>query len=144
MALSSHGTLIYRQPAATPGAFTAIAEMGDVAYPELSRNKFDATTQNINIDTNVLGVPRRGPLTIAMNFLPTDGSHDHLTGLQKAYFDNTIDGYKLTYPNGVVPWIMSGQVMSIAIKAPVDGKLAADVTIVFSGLMSIGGTTIGL
>lgn len=141
LAISSHGTLVAVQQ--TPGgAWTDIAELGDVTPPEMSRNEFDATTQNINIDAYVLGVLRRGALPLSLNFLPTNATHDHLTGLYKLLIDNTVTGWKVTLPSAVV-WIASGQVKSIAPKAPVDGKLAADVTIRLSGLMSIGGVSVG-
>lgn len=141
IAISAHGTLFARQ--ATPGgAFTTIAELQDIVPPELSRNEFDATTQNINIDTYVLGVLRRSPMQMQLNFLPTDGTHDHLTGLYKAIIDNQITGYKVTFPDAT-EWVMSGQVQAIKPTAPVDGKLSADVTFRFSGVMIIGGVTIG-
>lgn len=142
LAISSHKTLVYVQ--LTPGgAFVEIAELGDVEYPELSRNSFDATVQNRNIDDRVLGVPRRGPMTIPLNFLPSDNTQDHLTGLQKLFWDNTITGWKIAPPNALPVWIMSGQVQNLKPKAPVDGKLALDVSIEFSGLMSIGGVSFG-
>jgi hypothetical protein len=141
LAISSHGTLVAVQQ--TPGgAFTDIAELGDITPPEMSRNEFDATTQNINIDAYVLGVLRRGQLSVPLNFLPTNATHDHLTGLYKLLIDNTVTGWKVTFPSAVV-WVMSGQVQSIKPKEPTDGKSAADVTMRMSGLMSIGGVSVG-
>ena len=139
LAISSHGTLVLRAPAATPAVFTAIAELGDVTPPELSRNEFDATTQDKNIDSYVLGVLRRGAMTLSLNFLGTDASHDHLTGLIKAHTTEPppVDGYKITFPDGLV-WVASGQCKGVSLKAPVDGKMSADVTIRFSGKMLIG------
>lgn len=142
IALSSHGTLVARALAATPTVFTTIAELQDVNAPELMRNEFDATTQNINIDAYVLGVLRRGATVLSLNFLHLDGSHDHLTGLTKAIIDNSIDGYKFTFPDGVTV-THSGQVQHIAEKDPVDGKMSADVTIRFSGKFLINSTVIG-
>ena len=142
IAISSHGTIVSRAKAATPTVFEDIAELGDITPPELSRNEFDATTQDKDIDSYVLGVLRRGAFTVPLNFLPTDGTHDHLTGLQKAIIDNSIDGYKVTFPDAT-EWVMSGQVQAVAPKAPVDGKLAADVTLRFSGRMTINGVVIG-
>ena len=139
--ISSHGTLVAFQK--TPGgAFTDIAELGDITPPEMMRNEFDATTQEKDIDSYVLGVLRRGAFTVPLNFLPTNDTHDHLTGLYKHLIDNTITGYRVTFPDATA-WVMSGQVKGITPKAPVDGKLAADVTLRFSGLMSIGGVSIG-
>lgn len=144
IAISGHGTLVARALAATPTVFNNIAEMQDVTPPTLSRNEFDATTQDRNIDAYVLGVLRRGPFTMSLNFLGTDSTHDHLTGLMKAMITEPppIDGYRITFPDGVV-WVMSGQVQSISPKAPVDGKLSADVTIRPSGKMTIGDVVVG-
>lgn len=144
LAISGHGTKISRAAAATPTVFTEIAEIGDLDLPELSRNIFDATTQNRNIDAKVLGVLRRSELTIALNFLPTDATHDHLTGLYAAIITEPppVDGYKFTFPTGTV-WVMSGQIAKIAPKAPVDGKLSADVTFAFSGPFTINGLVYG-
>lgn len=140
--ISAHATLVARAPNATPGVFTTIAELGDIGVPELSRNEFDSSVHNRNIDDYVLGMLRRGTMTIPLNFIPTDGTHDHLTGLYKAIITNSIDGYRMAFPDNTT-WIMSGQVQSIKPNAPVDGKLSADVTIRFSGYMSIGGVLIG-
>lgn len=142
MATSGHGTILAVQ--LTPGgAFTDIAELNDISYPELSRNEFDATTQNLNIDTYVLGVLRRGALPISVNFLPSNNTHDHLTGLQKLLIDNTVTGFRLSPPNAAPVWVMSGQVQSFNATAPVDGKFGADINIRLSGLMSIGGVSVG-
>lgn len=147
LARSSHGTLVAVE--FTPGgAMTNIAELGDVNLPELMRNEFDATTQEKDIDAYVLGVLRRSPLTLPINFLPGNATHNHTAGLQKLLLDNTYTGFRVTVPAiasgdpGVV-WVASGQVQKIAGKAPVDGKLSADITIRFSGAMSIGGVVVG-
>lgn len=141
--ISSHATLLAVQ--LTPGgAFTTIAELGDLLPPDLMRNEFDATVHNRNIDSYVLGVLRRGAMTLPINFIPGDNTHDHLTGLQYLLLQNTVTGFRVIFPDaGTTTWIMSGQVKSFQPKTPVDGKLAADVTLRFSGLMTIGGVTIG-
>lgn len=138
--LSSHGTLLARAPLATPGVFTTIAELGDITPPGLMRNEFEAISQQDNIDSYVLGVLRRGAFTVPLNFIPTEATHDHLTGLIKAMITEPppIEGYRLTYMSTGILWILSGQVKEVAPKAPVDGKLSADVTIRFSGKMLIG------
>lgn len=148
IAASGHGTKIARAKSATPTVFVEIAEMGDITFPGLSRNEFDATNQNTNIDARVLGVLRRGDCTLALNFLPNDATHDHLTGLIGAMLTEPppTDGYKFTFPTavGASVWVMSGQVKAINnVKAPVDGKLSADVTLVFSGLFTINGVVYG-
>lgn len=138
LAISAHGTVVSVQ--LTPGStWTEIAEQGDVTPPEMSRNEFDATTQEKDIDAYVLGVLRRGSFTQPLNFLPTNNTHDHITGVYKLMKDNTVTGWKIDYPDTTV-WIMSGQVQALKPNAPVDGKLSLDMTLRFSGAMQIGTT----
>lgn len=144
-ALSSHGTIWAIQE--TPGgAFIDVAQVGDLMPPETSRKEFDASVHGKNIDQYVLGILRRGAMTVPLNIILDNGTHDHLTGLYKLQIDNTITGHRVRFPisnGGTLDWILSGQVQAIKPKAPVDGKLEADVTIRFSGFMSIGGVLIG-
>lgn len=135
-ALSGHGTLISRNG-------TPIAELGDMTPPALTRNEFDTTTQDEDIDSYILGVLRRSAMTFPMNFIPTDGTHDHLTGLYAAIIDNDVDEYRVTFPDGT-EWIMSGMVQNIVPTAPLDGKLSANVTLRFSGPMQIEDLPIGV
>lgn len=146
IALSGHGAHIYRAPSATPTVFTEIAEVGDIQLPGFDHNEFDATTHNRNIDAYVMGVLRRDPFTIKMNFLPGDPTQDHLTGLLKASLTNPVptDGFKMVFPDLTHTWIASGQVKSVNnILLPVDGLSTADVTIRFSGIMTIDGVIFG-
>ena len=143
LAISSHGTLIAYQQ--TPGGpFITISEQGAITPPEMHRNEFDATTQNINIDAYVMGVLRRGTLDFPINYLPGDTTQDAILGLMGLLKSNTVTGFKVTFPDvAATQWIMSGQLKSIKPAAPEDGKLAATVSVRMSGLMSIGGVVFG-
>ena len=142
MAKSGHGALVAFQ--ATPGgAFVTVAELRDITTPGLSRNEFEATTQNVDIDTYVHGVLRREPLAFSVNFMESgETSHDHLVGMQKLIIDNTMTGWRYSFPNGLT-WIMSGQVQKVQMTDPVDGLQSADIAVRMSGKMSIGGVSIG-
>ena len=148
--LSGHGAHVYRAPAATPSTFTEISEVKDITLPGLDHNEFDATSHNRNIDAYVLGVLRRDLVTVEMNFLPTDPTHDHLTGLIKACVTNPVptDGFKFLFPDLSTSWVASGQVKAVNnITLPVDGISTAQVSIRFSDrfVMYFGatGTLIG-
>ena len=146
MPLSGHGAIVSRAPIATPSTFTEIAELGDIQLPGLDHNEFDALQHNQNIDNWVLGVLRRDLFTIKLNFLPSNATHDHLTGLMKACTTNPVpmDGFKITFPDLVNVWVASGQVKAVNnIMLPVDGLSTADVGIRFSGRMVINGVLIG-
>jgi hypothetical protein len=144
LGISAHGTIIARQNAGV-GSFTDIGELMDISLPAFSRNSIETTTHNDDIDQFVQGVLRRGELQFAINFIASGAvgsGHNHLTGLYKSIINHQIDGWRVTFPDGDV-WIFSGGVSNIEKRAPVDGALTADVRVRPSGLMSIGGVSIG-
>jgi hypothetical protein len=141
-AVSSHGTVISRAPAATPTVFTEIGGLGDLQPPSLSRNSFDVTTQNDDIDQYGVGVLRRAEVTFPINFRWDEPTHNHIAGLYKAIIDATLDAYKLTFPDGT-EFVFNAFVTNITHQQPVDGVQRADVTLRPSGLMTLEELTIG-
>lgn len=133
--VSSHGTIIARAPANNPQVFEDIAELGDIQMPGLSRNEFDTSSHNDDIDKYILGILRRDPVTFPMFFNKAVASHQKL---QQAILDNTTDGYRITEPDGTI-WICSGNVQAIKQTAPVDGVKTADVTIRLTGAFFLNG-----
>lgn len=140
--ISAQGTVIARSfdpnwpdeaPVGGSVLFEDIAELGDITPPGLTRNPIETTTHNQQDDRYIVGVRRHGELSMNLNFVPTDASHDHLTGLQQAWFDGTRDIYRLTYPDGSI-WLFSGFVINFEPDAPVDDRLSVDVTIRPTGM----------
>lgn len=127
-AKDAHGTLLARQNLGS-GAFVTIAELMDMTPPPITRNSFDVTPHNENIDQYVVGgVLRRGDMTLQIGYVPSLGTHDHLTGLKKSIVNKQLDGWRITYPDNST-YIFSGFVTNVGPSAPVEGQLVADVTI---------------
>lgn len=142
-AISAHGTIwSYQQ---TPGGvFTPVAQVGDITPPEFMRKEFDSSVHGQNIDAYVLGILRRGQMSVNLNWLPNDPTHGSLTGMYNLITSNTITGHQLLFPSSPsLAWIMSGQVQSLKPKAPVDGKLETVCTLRFTSLMYVGGVLVG-
>jgi len=140
-AISAHGTLVSHQPA-PGGAFTTIAELIDIVPPPLTRPSSEVTPHNDTIDAYVVGVRRRGEMTLTLNFLGTNATHDESTGLIKSWIDGSKDGFTLTFKDGTI-WIFSGFITNVAPTTPVrEGAQAANVTIRPSGAHKIEATTI--
>src|SRR5678810_550549 len=133
---SGHGTILGVQLTPPANTFTDIAECGDVTPPELSRNDFDGSTQNENIDSWVVsGLLRRGEFSQQINWIPDNATHDHLTGVYKLMIANTMTGWRIRFTQ-VTPelvWIMSGKIKSLKPVAPNDGKLTSDMVVRMSG-----------
>jgi hypothetical protein len=135
--MSAQGTVIARSvdpnwplgaPVGGSVAFVDIAELRELTTPALTRNEIELTNHNNDDDEYIVGIRRHGTMTANLNFVPSDGSHDHETGLQQAWFDGSRDIYRITYPDGT-RWLFSGFVTNFAVSAPTDDRLSADVTI---------------
>jgi hypothetical protein len=134
-AISAQGTLIARAPAATPTVFSTIGELRNITPPPLMRNAIETTSHNEAEESFVVGIRRKGEMTVEIGYVPSLGTHDHLTGLTKAWLDGTRDIYRITFPENT-QWLFSGYVTNIGPSAPVDDGLTAEVTIRPTGLMS--------
>lgn len=136
-AIASHGTLLAFE--ATPGeAFTTIAELADIAPPPLQSPSTEVTPHNEDIDSYVIGVRRRGEMTVQLNFLHTETTHDEAaTGLMGHWIAKTKTGYRLTFKDTGI-WIFSGFVTNFVPVTPVrEGAQTANVTFRPTGAMSI-------
>jgi hypothetical protein len=115
-------------------SYTEIAELREITPPALTRNTIETTTQNEDDDAYVVGIRRHGDMTFDMNFVPNNGTQDHLTGLQQKWFVGSRNIYKITFPP-IAPqtvgasWVFSGFVSQFAPNAPLDDRLSASVTI---------------
>jgi hypothetical protein len=134
LGISSQGTLIARQPLGV-GPFTTIAELGDITPPPLMRNPIETTTHNDPEEQFVVGIRRKGELSFSIFWIPTNATHDHLTGIIQSWRNGDRDVWRITYPDGA-QWLFSGYVTNVGPAAPVDDALTADITIRPTGLMS--------
>lgn len=142
--ISSHGTIISFAPAATPGSYTEIAELGDITEPGFNRNEFDITSHNRDIDTYVFGVLRRDPLSFPMFFNKAISSQ---LLLRTAMLDSNpvtqmSNGFKMETPDGDV-FIFSGGVKEMKGTAPVDGVRTANVVLRATGEFILNGVQYG-
>lgn len=138
-ARSSHGTLIYHQPAATPNVFTVVPEIGDIDNLGTMRNTFDVSVHNEDIDTYVVGIMRRDVVSFPMNYVAADVVH---IAMRTSHYAGHVDGWKVKWPDDDV-MIFSGAISNMGKPAPVDGALRQTIAIRPSGLFSYNGTIIG-
>jgi hypothetical protein len=134
LGISSQGTLIARQVQGV-GPFTTIAELSDITPPPLSRNPIETTTHNDPEEQFVVGIRRKGELGFSIFWIPTNATHDHLSGLIHSWRNGYRDVWRITFPDGA-QWLFSGYVSNVGPAAPVDDALTADITIRPTGLMS--------
>lgn len=151
--IGSHGTIIEFKPAvgsaangttALVGTWVTVSELGDIQMPGTTRNEFDITSHNIDIDTYVMGVQRRDPVTFPMFFNKNILAQVALREQQfnGSQLTNMTVGFRVTSPDGDVI-VFSGGVKEFKRTNPVDGVQTANVTIRASGAYSVNGVTYG-
>lgn len=113
---------------------TAIAQVGDIEGPDLSTDTDEITNHDSpdGVEEFIPTIKRTGEVTFPLVFNGAETSHDDHDGVIKAWEDRSLDAYILTYPDGSA-WHFDAYVTGVSMSAPVDGHLAADVTLRPSG-----------
>lgn len=151
--LSAHGTTIKVRPSiADPTGAAAwvanttytITGLGDIGGIGTTRNDFDITPHDKNIDQYIFGVPRRDVMTFPLFYNKAIVTHRMLRTLQ-ANNDVTTqmkNGFEVTSPDGQI-LIFSGGVKDMPIDYPVDGPQMAHVSIRATGNYILDGVEYG-
>lgn len=119
-------------------AATTIAAVSDFGGPGLSMDTDDVTTHDSGAawEEHVGTVLRSGELTLEIVYDPVADTHDATatTGLAYAVANKVLRQFTLTFPDtGPTDWIFDGYVTGFEPSEPVDGALAASITIKITG-----------
>lgn len=136
MAISSFGTLLKIGDGGGPETFTAIAEVADISGPA-----FELGTEESTHHQSVGGwrefVPTLldgGEIEFDLNFLPANGTQGYSGGLLDDMVNRVLRNFQLIFPDvGTTTWAFSAYVTNFEPDEPVEGKLAASVTLKISG-----------
>jgi len=136
-AISSFGTFLKKGDGATPTeTFATIAEVGDIEGPDMSLATEEVTHHGSTggWDEFVGTLLSGGEVTFPLNFLPSNATQDGVTGLQADMKNRTRRNFQIVYPDaGSNGFAFAALVTGVKPKAPVKGKLAADVKLKISG-----------
>lgn len=134
--MSSFGTFLKKGDGGTPEAFATIAEVQDIDGPDMSLATEETTHHGSTggWDEFVGTILSGGEVSFPLNFLPSDPTQDQVTGLQADMKNRTKRNYQLVYPDaGGNGYAFKALVTGFKPKAPVKGKLSADVKLKISG-----------
>lgn len=136
MAISSFGTLLKIGDGGGTEVFTTIAEVRDISGPGLKLNLEESTSHSSaggwkeSIGTILEG----GEVSFEINYDPAGATHNATTGLIRDMVNRTKRNFKVVFPNGgSTTWTFGAFVTGFEPDAPVQGKLAAKVTLEISG-----------
>ena len=136
-AISSFGTFLKKGDGATPTeTFATIAELGDIEGPDMSLATEDVTHHGSTggWDEFIGTILSGGEVSAPINFIPSNATHDMVTGLQADMTNRTKRNFQLVYPDaGGNGYAFAALVTSFKPKAPVKGKLSADIKLKVSG-----------
>jgi hypothetical protein len=141
-AISAFGTLLKIGDGGSTEVFTAIAEVTDIGGITLSTATEDATNHSSSggFEEKIPTTLSTGPVKFGINFVPTGPTHSYSTGLIKDWVNKTKRNFKLVFPDtGATTWSFAAYVTGVDIKAPVKGKLAADITLDITGQPTLAG-----
>lgn len=134
---SAQGTLVAsspdplwppQSPAGGAVTFTNIAELRSIKPFGFSRNPLENTVHNDGDESFLVGIRRKQPMTLALNFVPSGATHNATTGLQFWWYTGERRIFRTRYPDGSAV-IVSGFVTNVGPTAEVDSILVADITI---------------
>lgn len=102
-AFSGMGTLVKIGDGGSPENFTTIAEVkGDITGPGKTWDEADVTNHSSPNRTEeiIVTIKRLGTVTFDVNFLPTNATHNAVTGLQADRDNGTKRNFQLVAPDG--------------------------------------------
>jgi hypothetical protein len=138
--ISSFGTLFKIGDGAGTEAFTTVADVHDISGPTLSMGTEDVTSHSSPSGwaEYCATVGDGGEVTFSINYNPTAATHNATNGLLADMAARTLRHFKLVFSNtGATTWNITAIVTKFEPKAPVKGKLTADVGVKITGLPSL-------
>ncbi|WP_395674702.1 phage tail tube protein [Inquilinus sp.] len=136
-AFIGHGTILGIGDGATPTeAFTALAEVVNISGPGMSRDTPDVTHMASPEGWRefIAGLKDGGELTVELNHLPGNATHDLADGLLGLFVSGAKTNVKMTFPvTPAVFWILPIIVSAFEPDLPLDDKATLSATFKVAG-----------
>lgn len=114
-------------------AFTTVAEIVDSGGPSFEQATHDAPSQGTSWMKKVAGLVTAGELTFDVNLIPKNATHDSATGLLSLLGLQYTTAWALIYNDAgagtASQWVLDAYLTGFTQDTPVDGILAASVTL---------------
>ena len=136
-AVKAFGTFLKIGDGATPTeGFTTVSEVKSINGLKMSAKQEDVTSHSSTdpwrqfISTLIDG----GTVAFGLNFIPTDATQDLSTGILRDFNNRTRRNFQLVFPDGGnTTWTFPANIQDFGVDAPVDGVLAASITLKVAG-----------
>lgn len=135
-ALSAFQTLLSIGDGESPEVFTTIAELRNLSGPSFSADVLDATTHNTPTPFRrfISGLIDGGEISVELNFIPTEATHDAATGILNELLERGRSNYQIQFPDeALTTWTIPGIVTAFELNADPADILTASVTVKVAG-----------
>lgn len=116
---------------------TTIAEVTNIDGPGLSRDMIEVTHHQSPAmwRERIKGLKDAGEVSLSINYIPTNSTHNSATGLLGDLANDTTNGtYTLVFPDSAgTTWSFAGAIANFEPSAPIDDRLTADITLQVMG-----------
>ena len=135
--VAAYGTLLLRGDGNTPEVFTEIAEVTNISGPSIAADPLEMTSHDSAGNREFIGgLFDGGEITLELNFIPTDETHNIATGVLYDLQNRIAYNYQLQFSDDpIAPTVYEFVAFPVGFEpgAPVDGKLSASVTFKVTG-----------
>lgn len=135
-AISSFGTLLKIGDGEVEEEFTTIAEVTNIAGPNLSQETIDVTSHSSTERWRefIAGLLDAGEVSFDINFIPTENTHKLSTGILGDMVAGTKRNFELVFPDGgSTTWSFAAIITAFEPSEAIDDKLAASISLKLSG-----------
>ncbi len=140
-ALAAYDVLLKIGNGATSETFTTIAEVRDIDGPELELEAKEVTSHDSGGWREYIGtLLTGGEVSFDLNFIPTNATHSHTSGLINDMVDRTKRNFQLVFPTtSPTTWAFTALVTGFKPSAGVEDELLAEVTLQVTGQPTLAG-----
>jgi predicted secreted protein len=133
------GTVLQAGDGAATEVFTTLAEMTAIVPPQLSRDAIDVTSMQSSGGWKefIPGLRDGGVVTLALNWLPTDATHNSTTGLLESFNDDFVHNWKIVLPDGLATITFAGFLTAFNTTLPMTEESELSISIKVSGIVTV-------
>lgn len=135
----AYGSTLQLGDGGSPEAFTSIAEIINLTPPQMSRDDIDVTSNSSSDGYRefIGGLRDGGEVAIEANWLPSNATHDDVTGLLSTFHTNTNHNFKIILPNTLATISFAGFVTAFEPDLQVEEQGKLNATIKVSGKVTV-------
>jgi hypothetical protein len=135
--MSGFGTLLKIGDGGGTEVFTTVAEVRNIDGPAMATDTIEITNHSSPsaVKEFIASLTDTGQITLTVNFLPTNATHNPTTGLIRDQIARNKRNFQLVFPDTAhTTWQVAAYVTAFQTHMPTADALTADVTLKVSGV----------